>query len=79
MSFKVGDNVRVRTDLKEYCYYGDVFFISEMTNYIGKIYKILGFTSLGYYYFEPGSFIWSAEMLELPNATIDFKFKAIKI
>jgi len=63
--FKVGDTVRIRTDLKRGVYYGDLelhFGMSSLCGNIGEITRVYG----GRYYeiTTGGAYSWSEEMLE---------------
>ena len=46
MDYKVGDKVRVRSELKEERYYGGVYFNTNMKEFCGKEYIIKSITNL---------------------------------
>lgn len=67
MKYKVGDKVRVRSDLEIGEYYGDDQFIDEMADLRGKIVTIESVCSSNYkecYYISESIYNWTDEMLE---------------
>ena len=69
MKYKVGDKVRVRSDLVVDAVYGEFTFVGAMVEYMGKEFAIqdaqatVGNTSTGYR-LDNACFSWSDEMLE---------------
>lgn len=49
MNFKVGDRVRVKTNLKGGERYGDMYFSPDMEEYRGKEYTVIAIDKCGYY------------------------------
>lgn len=66
MRFKVGDKVRVRNDLEEGSYYGDVIFAFGMENLKGKEFTVQGIDSIDstYALSDGYGYWWADEMLE---------------
>ena len=64
MRFKVGDKVRVRTDLEDGKEYGSCTFVSEMEEYEGKIITIKEVAGDYYEAEETKGWSWTDEMLE---------------
>ena len=67
MKHKVGDKVRIRTDLKKYIKYGVCAFTDEMCTLSGKVVTISGvFSEDGCYFVEEDKnhFFWTDEMFE---------------
>lgn len=65
MKYKVGDKVKVRSDLKINRDYGSQAFVREMSQYIGKVVTIKETYSNKYNIEEDGGeWFWTDEMLE---------------
>lgn len=64
MRYKVGDNVRVRSDLKCEEYYGGVPFTSEMNKFKGMKFTIARVSNGGYYEVLETLYNFTNEMLE---------------
>lgn len=67
MKHKVGDKVRIRTDLKKYIKYGVCTFTDEMRTLSGKVVTISGVFSKDECYFveeDKNHFFWTDEMFE---------------
>lgn len=67
--FKVGDKVKLRDDLVVGERYGSLELFAEMKKIQGKTCKIRSITSETNYYIKESIFCYSAEMLELVDAT----------
>lgn len=65
MKYKVGDKVRVRSDLKERMGYGCQRFTDAMKKQMGKIVTISNVVDDRYYYIKEDNYNWTDEMLEL--------------
>jgi hypothetical protein len=65
MKYKVGDKVRVRNDLVDQKFYGEINYVSDMDEWKGKVVTI-SFVDDDYYEIEEDKQIWywSAEMFE---------------
>lgn len=69
MKYKVGDKVRVRTDIKSGEQFGSHFFTENMQKYAGKIVTISRdtFSGGGYDIIEDnGAYVWKDEMFDEP-------------
>lgn len=64
MRYKVGDKVRVRSDLKERMGYGCQRFTDAMKKQMGKIVTISNVVDDRYYYIKEDNYNWTDEMLE---------------
>ena len=67
MKHKVGDKVRIRTDLKKYFIYGVYTFTDEMCTLSGKVVTISGVFPKEECYFveeDKNHFFWTDEMFE---------------
>ena len=64
MKYKVGDKVKVRTDLKGDEYYGGVPFSSEMNRFKGMEFTIVKVDNAGYYEVLETLYNFTDEMLE---------------
>ena len=64
MKYKVGDKVRVRSDLKERMGYGCQRFTDAMKKQMGKIVTISNVVDDRYYYIKEDNYNWTDEMLE---------------
>lgn len=66
MKYKVGDKVRVRSDLEAGCDYGDRYFYSDMANFIGKTVTIKKVHVDGNFSIveDFGNYYWVDEMFE---------------
>ena len=65
MKYKVGDKVKVRSDLEVGKYYGSDFFADDMKKYRGKIVTIAAIASNNRYYTKEGNrYYWTDEMFE---------------
>ena len=65
MKYKVGDRVRIRTDLIANTLYSEYYFVKEMDRYKGKVANIIGVDL--YYYridIDNGKYVWTDDMLE---------------
>lgn len=65
MKYKVGDRVRIRTDLIINTLYSEYYFVKEMDRYKGKVANIIGVDL--YYYridIDNGKYVWTDDMLE---------------
>lgn len=69
MKFKVGDRVRIRTDLKIFEKYGSQYFASDMKQHEGKI-AIITRVFDDYYFINLDSFYWTDEMLKPCDAVL---------
>jgi hypothetical protein len=63
MKYKVGDKVRVRSDLKVGKSYGEHAFVHDMFKFVGKIVTIESVWKQGYR-IEEDTYWWADEMLE---------------
>lgn len=63
MKFKVGDRVRIRTDLKICEKYGSQYFVRDMNQHKGEI-AIITRVFDDYYFINLDSFNWTDEMLK---------------
>lgn len=63
MKYKVGDKVRVRSDLKVGKSYGEHAFVHDMFKFVGKIVTIESVWKQGYR-IEEDTYWWTDEMLE---------------
>lgn len=63
MKYKVGDKVRVRSDLKVGKCYGEHTFVHDMFKFVGKIVTIESVWKQGYR-IEEDTYWWTDEMLE---------------
>lgn len=78
MKYKVGDKVRVRSDLKERMGYGCQRFTDAMKKQMGKIVTISNVVDDRYYYIKEDNYNWTDEMLELVEDELTAE-EAIKI
>ena len=62
--FKVGDRVRVKSDLKGRRRYNRLYFDGKMETYRGKFYKIVGMTCEAYYLKGIDGWVFNDDMLE---------------
>lgn len=62
--YKVGDKVRVRSDLKTGKKYGSMWFTETMKKYVGTVVTIKDFTGISYAMKEGGPAYWTDEMFE---------------
>lgn len=70
MKYKVGDKVRVRTDIVEYSEYGGELFLGGMKQFVGKVVTINRLINDKYIIREDNGYKWTDEMFEgLANAT----------
>ena len=70
MKYKIGDKVKVRTDLIVDGVYGGQSFMSGMKLFAGKIYTIRKIDSdRKYYMFQEIGWVWTDEMIEGPVKT----------
>lgn len=69
MKFKVGDRVRIRTDLKIFEKYGSQYFVRDMKQHEGKI-AIITRVFDDYYFINLDSFYWTDEMLKPCDAVL---------
>ena len=70
MKYKVGDKVRVRTDIVEYSEYGGELFLGGMKSFVGKVVTINRLINDKYIIREDNGYKWTDEMFEgLANAT----------
>lgn len=69
MKFKVGDRVRIRTDLKIFEKYGSQYFVRDMKQHEGKI-AIITRVFDYYYFINLDSFYWTDEMLKPCDAVL---------
>jgi hypothetical protein len=66
-TYKVGDTVKIRKDLKVGKSYDDEYFYKEMKGYLGKTAKITHLGSSSEFYLldiDDGDYAWSSEMFE---------------
>ena len=65
MKYKVGDRVRIRTDLITNTLYSEYYFVKEMDRYKGKVANII---CVDLYYYridiDNGKYVWTDDMLE---------------
>ena len=67
MKYKVGDKVRVRTDLVEYGTYGGITYVDEMCKWAGDVVTISRINENGHYEIaedKEDKWTWSDEMFE---------------
>ena len=69
MNYKIGDKVRVKTNLKDFATYGYAGFAPSMRSYCGGIFEIAGLCANFYYLKNCGDWRVSDEMLE-PTYTL---------
>lgn len=69
MKFKVGDRVRIRTDLKIFEKYGSQYFVRNMNQHKGEI-AIITRVFDDYYFINLDSFYWTDEMLKPCDAVL---------
>lgn len=69
MKFKVGDKVRIRTDLKINKKYGNQYFVNNMNQHKGKI-AIIEQVLNNYYSINLDHYHWTDEMLEQLNVDL---------
>ena len=73
--FKVGDKVKVRSDLEIGKYYGGMIFLDGMKYLKGKEVTIEGITSQGNYVFEESYFYYSKEIIILVKSLVTVKLE----
>lgn len=69
MKFKVGDRVRIRTDLKIFAKYGSQYFVSDMKQHEGEI-AIITKVFDDSYFINLDPFYWTDEMLKPCDAVL---------
>src|SRR4030042_5901331 len=76
MKFKVGDKVKIRSDLESNTIYGTISFNDIMTSYLDKEAMIDGLDAMSICYFldiDDGRWAWSDSMLECNHQWEDGK------
>lgn len=62
--YRVGDKVRVRTDLKTHSRYGGLYAVPSMKSYAGSVLTIASCNCDGNYKVRENGFCWGDEMFE---------------
>lgn len=82
LKFKVGDKVKVLSNLKKNSYYDGTYFTSEMSELKGKVVTIVQITGNSKYKIEEDgrAWVWVDEMLEsLPTENDKLKAAGINV